>query len=219
LIKEESVMESRLATIARRGLLLPAETREQIRATGIRCRPQLGVVYQQGAKLWKLRGEESGGAVELLGHYVGFVDSRGDAIPWLQRVQNFIPNGIHAIVVTSELVRVEMFRYEKTYDLLITRHWLEPNGNRRPELRSAILFLGRNGSLETELWGKDSAFRGGAMPHFYTRSGEPGGPESMWVNSAMKATEGVCCPGCRHSHLLEATVLEDESEALTEVPA
>ena len=62
--------ESRLTTIARRGLALPAETLEQIRKTGIRCRPQLDVVYQQQAKEWKLRGEESGGAVELLGHYV-----------------------------------------------------------------------------------------------------------------------------------------------------
>jgi hypothetical protein len=198
------VKESRFATIARRGLLLPAETREQIRATGIRCRPQLEIVYQQQSKLWKLRGEESGGAVELLGHYVGFVDNRGNSIPWLQRVQNFIPNGTHAIIVTSGLVRVEVFRYEKTYDLLITRHWLEGDGNRRPDLRSAILFLGRNGSLETELWGRDSVFRGAAMPRFYQRSGEPGGPDSIWAESVMKATEGACCPGCRHSHLLVA---------------
>ena len=210
--------DSRLASIARRGLSLPIETREQIRTTGIRCRPQLEIVYQDKAKQWKLRGEESGGAVELLGHYVGFVDARGAAIPWLQRVQNFIPNGIHAIVVTGELARVEMFRYEKTYDLLITRHWLEGDGSKRPELRSTILFLGRNGSLETELWVKDSAFRGGAMPHFYKRNGEPGAPESMWAESVMKVTEGVCCPGCRHSHLLEATAANDK-DVLAVVPA
>ena len=210
--------QSRLATIARRGLSLPIETRDQIRATGIRCRPQLEIVYQDKGKQWKLRGEESGGAVELLGHYVGFVDADGVPIPWLLRVQNFIPNGVHAIVVTGELVRVEMFRYEKTYDLLITKHWLEGDGTKRPELRSRILFFGRNGSLETELWGKDSAFRGGAMPHFYKRNGESGGPESTWVDSVMKATEGVCCPGCRHSHLLEAAAA-DNKHVLAEVPA
>jgi hypothetical protein len=214
--------ESRLAEIARRGLLLPAETREQIRATGIRCRPQLEIVYQQASKRWQLRGEESGGAVELLGHYVGFADNKGTTIPWLQRVQNFIPNGTHAVVVTSELVRVEIFRYEKTYDLLITRHWLQGDEERRPELRSTILFLGRKGSLETELWGKDSAFRGGAMPHFFKRSGEPDGPDSMWTDSVMKATEGVCCPGCRHSHLLAAVADccgAGEREELAEVTA
>src|SRR6478672_2009216 len=69
-----TIQESRLAAIARRGLSLPAETREQVRKIGILCRPQLEIVYQQRAHQWKLRGEESGGAIELLGHYVGFVD-------------------------------------------------------------------------------------------------------------------------------------------------
>ena len=59
--------ESRLTTMARRGLTFPGETREQIRKTGIRCRPQLEIVYQQRANQWKLRGEESGGAVADLG--------------------------------------------------------------------------------------------------------------------------------------------------------
>jgi hypothetical protein len=190
--------------IARRGLALPAETLEQIRKTGIRCRPQLDVVYQQQAKAWKIRGEESGGAVELLGHYVGFVGVAGCPVPWLQRVQNFLPNGMHAVIVGDEFVRVEMFRFENTYDLLITTHWLERKDGRRAELRSAILFLGRNGFLETELWGKDAAFRGGAIPHFLTRSGEAGPPGPLWMDAALKVTEAVCCCGCRHSHLLEA---------------
>ena len=199
--------ESRLTTIARRGMLLPSETLEQVRKTGIRCRPQLDVVYQQQAKAWKLRGEESGGAVELLGHYVGFVGVDGGALPWLQRVQNFLPNGKHAVIVEDEFVRVEMFRFENTYDLLITTHWLEQKDGRRAELRSAILFLGRNGFLETELWGKDAAFRGGAIPHFLTRSGEAGPPGPLWTDATLKVTEAVCCCGCRHSHLLEAALV------------
>ena len=207
--------ESRLTTIARRGLALPAETLEQIRKTGIRCRPQVDVVYQQQAKTWKLRGEESGGAVELLGHYVGFVGAEGGALPWLQRVQNFLPNGMHAVIVGDEFVRVEMFRFENTYDLLITQHSVEDREGRRAELRSSVLFLGRNGFLETELWGKDAAFRGGAMPHFLTRSGEPGPPESRWTDATLRVTEAVCCCGCRHSHLLEAV----PAQKLVEVPA
>jgi len=210
--------ESRLTTIARRGLAFPAETREQMRKTGIRCRPQLEIVYQQRANQWKLRGEESGGAVELLGHYVGFVDGEGKALPWLQRVQNFLPNGVHAVVIESQLVRVEMFRYENTYDLLITNHRLDVRQGRRPEMMSSILFLGRNGSLETELWGRDADFRGGAMPHFFTRSGEVGSPESTWIDATLKATEAVCCTGCRHSHLLEAAT-SGNSLNLTEAMA
>jgi len=183
---------------------LPAETREQERRIGILCRPQVEIVYQQRANQWKLRGEESGGAVELLGHYVGFVDINCEGLPWLQRVKNFLPNGIHAVVIANELVRVEMFRYETTYQLLISKHWLQGKDNERPELKSAILFLGRNGSLDTELWGKDAAFRGGAMPHFYGRSGELSPPDAIWTDATIKITEAVCCPGCRHCHLLES---------------
>jgi len=190
--------------IARRGLSLPAETREQVRKIGILCRPQLEIVYQQRADQWKLRGEESGGAIELLGHYVGFVDINGNGLPWLQRVKHFLPNAIHAVVIANELVRVEMFRYETTYQLLISKHWLQNIDKHRPELKSAILFLGRNGSLDTELWGKDAAFRGGAMPHFYGRSGELAPPGAIWTDATHKITEAVCCPGCRHCHLLEA---------------
>jgi hypothetical protein len=199
-----TIQESRLTAIARRGLSLPAETREQVRKIGILCRPQVEIVYQQRANQWKLRGEESGGAVELLGHYVGFVDINGEGLPWLQRVKNFLPNGIHAVVIADELVRVEMFRYETTYHLLISKHWLQGKDKERPELKSAILFLGGNGSLDTELWSKDAAFRGGAMPHFYARSGELAPPGATWTNATLKITEAACCCGCRHCHLLEA---------------
>ena len=201
-----TTQESRLMTIARRGLSLPAETREQIRKIGILCRPQVEIVHQKRADQWKLRGEESGGAVELLGHYVGFVSVDGEALPWLQRVKNFLPNGVHAVVIANELVRLEMFRYETTYQLLISRHWLQRGDKERPELKSRILFLGRNGSLDTELWGKDAAFRGGAMPHFYARSGELAPPDATWTNATFKITEAATCCGCRHSHLLEAGI-------------
>ena len=123
---------------------------------------------------WKLRGEESGGAVELLGHYVGFVDGSGKGIALAAAGPEFpsqrSARGSHC----DEFVRVEMFRFENTYDLLITNTGSNAQEGKRPEMRSSILFLGRNGSLETELWGKDAAFRGGAMPHFFTRSGEAG---------------------------------------------
>jgi hypothetical protein len=107
-----------------------------------------------------------------------------------------------------------MFRYDHTYDLLITHHLLGAVDGRRPDLRSQILFLGRNGTLNTELWGKDAAFRGGAIPHFFTRSGERGAVEPQWMDAALKITEAVCCPGCRHCHLLEGTLEKTPSEVL-----
>jgi hypothetical protein len=130
--------------------MIAAEVREEIRKTGIRCRPQVEIVHQDHANRWKLRAEESGGAVALLGHYVGFLKTDGTAMSWLQRVQNLLPNGTHAVVIERELVRIEMFRYEQTYDLLITRHWLEEKGDKRPALRSELVYLGRKGALATE---------------------------------------------------------------------
>src|ERR1700758_925255 len=84
-----TVKDSRFTTMARRGLTFPAETREQVRKTGIRCRPQLEIVYQQRANEWKLRGEESGGAVADLGHYVGFVGRMERCYPGCSAYRTF----------------------------------------------------------------------------------------------------------------------------------
>jgi hypothetical protein len=107
-------------------------------------------------------------------------------------------------------------RYEHTYDLLITRHWLEEKGGQRPELRSELLYLGRKGTLTTELWGRDAAFRGGAQPTFYTRSGEKSVPSSIWTDAVLKVTEAVCCLGCKHCHLLESAIAAAATTTITE---
>ena len=208
------MQESRLTTLTRRGLMIPAEVREEIRRTGIRCRPPVEIVHQDHANRWKLRAEESGGAVAILGHYAGFLNADGTPMSWLHRVQNLLPNGTHAVVIEREMVRVEMFRYEQTYDLLITRHWLEEKGNQRPELRSELLYLGRKGTLATELWGRDAAFRGGAQPTFYTRSGEKSARSTIWTDAVLKATEAVCCVGCKHCHLLEPSIIVTANESI-----
>jgi len=214
LSQEALVQESRLTTLTRRGLMIPAEIREEIRKAGIRCRPYVEIVHQESANRWKLRGEESGGAVAILGYYVGFLNANGTPMFWLHRVQNLLPNGTHAVVIESELVRVEMFRFEQTYDLLITLHWLEEKVEKRPELRSELLYLGRKGTLATELWGRDAAFRGGAQPTFYTRSGEKSAPSSIWTDAVLKATEAVCCVGCKHCHLLEPSMTVAAQESI-----
>jgi len=213
------MQESRLTTLTRRGLMIPTKMREEVRKAGIRCRPPVEIVFQDRAKRWKLRAEESGGAVALFGHYVGFLNADGTTMSWLHRVQSLLPNGTHAVVIASELVRVEMFRYEQTYDLLITQHWLEEKGSDRPELRSDLVYLGRKGTLATELWGRDAAFRGGAQPTFYTRSGEKSLPDSMWTDAVFKITEGACCVGCKHCHLLEPGIPVSDAESREEAVA
>jgi hypothetical protein len=108
-----------------------------------------------------------------------------------------------AIVVAPVLIRVQMLRIERTYDLLITRHHLAKSGDsQRPRLESSILFYGRRGSLEMELWGKDVGFRGTVCPVFYTRAGERVVLPNDFQDAATRITSAVCCLGCRHCHLL-----------------
>lgn len=191
--------------LARQGLRLPAVTLKQLRGAGIYCQPSVSIEHQHLAKRYVLRGVESGGAVAELGAYASFVDSQGGPLPWLQRVDSIGVNGVHAIVVAPVLVRVEMLRIQRTYDLLITLHSLATSaGNQRPRLESAILFYGRRGSLEMELWGKDAEFRDAVCPVFYSRSGEAVTLPSELQRAAVLIASAVCCVGCRrHCHLLE----------------
>jgi hypothetical protein len=189
--------------LARQGLRLPPITLKCLRTAGIYCQPSVSIEHQHLAKKYVLRGVESGGAIAEVGAYASFVDEQGNALPWLQRVDSIGVNGVHAIVVAPVLIRVEMLRIERTYDLLITRHQLAQSGDsQRPRLESSILFYGRRGSLEMELWGKDAAFRGAVCPVFYTRAGERFVLPNDFQDAATQIASAVCCLGCRHCHLL-----------------
>ncbi len=189
--------------LARQGLRLPQVVLKRLRDAGIYCQPTVSVERQKLSTKYVLRGVESGGAVAALGFYSSFVGEGGQPLAWLQRVDSIGVNGVHAIVVASVLVRVEMLRIERTYDLLITRHDLTESLNgRKPLLASSILFYGRRGSLEMDLWGKDEGFRGSVFPAFYRRSGEVMPlPEALQA-AVIRVTAAACCLRCRHSHLL-----------------
>ncbi len=61
-----------------------------------------------------------------LGHYVGFVGQDGGAVALAAAaVQNFLPNGVHAVVIEATLIRRRNVSLRTTYDLVITRHSLE----------------------------------------------------------------------------------------------
>jgi len=213
-------MESQLTThnrrvetevLARQGLRLPPITLKCLRTAGIYCQPSVSIEHQHLAKKYVLRGVESGGAVAEVGAYASFVGEQGAALPWLQRVDSIGVNGVHAVVVAPVLIRIQMLRIERTYDLLITRHELaRSRQGQRPRLESSILFYGRRGGLEMELWGKDAAFRGTVCPVFYTRSGERVAVPNHLQDAAMRMTAAVCCVGCRHCHLLEPNLITTE---------
>jgi hypothetical protein len=186
---------------------------KRLRDARIYSQPTISIEHQNLAKKYVLRGVESGGAVAALGAYSSFVGDRGEPLSWLQRVDSIGVNGVHAIIVAPVLIRLEMLRIERTYDLLITRHSLaESTGNRTPRLVSSILFYGRRGSLEMELWGKDAAFGGTVSPVFYNRAGESVSLPTAFEDAVARVTAAVCCLGCRHAHLLCPRVIASLSE-------
>lgn len=199
--------------LARQGLRFPAIILRHLRSAGIYCQPTVSIEHQHLARRYVLRGVESGGAVADLGAFSSFADEQGNALAWLQRVDTVGVNGVHAIVVAPTLVRIEMLRVQRTYDVLITRHTLQPTSkSQRPRLESSILFYGRRGTLEMELWGKDGAFRGAVCPAFLSRSGEVLAVPAQFREPVTRISAAVCCTGCHHCHLLEPRAIGSSSE-------
>ena len=113
--------KEQLAIVARRGLTLPDETRARLHAVGVYCDPNLSVERQQQAERWVIRGQESGGASDAIGRYVSFCREDGNALAWLQPVRNFMPNGVHSIVVVPDsLVRLDMYASMASQELART---------------------------------------------------------------------------------------------------
>lgn len=201
--------------LARQGMRLPSPVLSHLRSAGIYCQPTVSIEHQHQSRKYVLRGVESGGAVVALGAYSSFVDEIGNQLTWLQRVDSIQANGVHAIVVAPVLIRLEVVRIERTYDLLITRHSLMELANgARPRLESSVLFYGRRGNLEMELWGKDSGFCGAVSPVFYTRSGENAELPTRFQRAIAQATAAACCIGCHHCHLLgPAPITAEQTES------
>lgn len=205
---------SKPEVLALRGLRLPALALRGLRQAGIHCDPSVSIQHQGHAQTYVIRGVESGGAVEEMGLYCSFVGTDGGPLTWLQKVQSVGRNGLHAVVIAAELLRVQMFRNQQTYQLLITQHRLETvQGSRRPALVNKIVFHGINGALERNVDHMESA---GSIqiPLFRTRSGEllPVSKELEWVLASL--TAAVSCVGCKHCHLLEA----EQNAAVESVP-
>jgi hypothetical protein len=186
---------------------------KQLQRSGIYCEPSISIEHQLLARKYVIRGVESGGAIRQLGQYVGFVDVKGQWLSWLHRIYTVGRSGLHAVVVAPQLVRLQMFRSEQTYELLITEHQLEvPAEGRRPAMRNRILFHGIQGTLALELWGKDSHFSGQVVPVFYTRSGEPLLIPDMFREAVCRIGAAACCIGCHHCHLLQPKSIERSSD-------
>lgn len=186
-----------------RGLRLPPGTVKRLGEIGIFARPEVSLEYQKRARRYVVRGVESGGAVPEFGRYVSFTGENGEQLAWLQPIDSLAVNGVHAVVVAPVLMRVEMFRAGRTYELVVTRH--RPGATQhgsRPKLVAEELFRGANGYLGLELWGKDRSLAGSVLPQFFTRAGEEIEIPVPFVPAARALAAAVCCVGCSNSHYL-----------------
>ena len=198
-------MERVNGNAARRGLNLPGRVRRRIREVGIFARPEVSLEHQHLAHRYVLRGIESGGAISEAGHYVTFADDSGEPLVYLHPIDAMGVNGVHAVSVAPVLVRVEMLRTGRTYELLVTRYQVgKAENGRRPPLESQILFQGVHGYLPLELWGKDKARAGSVMPGFFSRGGEALEVPARFEAVTRAVTKAVNCCGCSHSHYLVA---------------
>jgi len=185
------------------GLRLPFRALRRLREVGIFARTGASLEYQQLAQRYVVRGVESGGAIDNLGHYVTFCGEDGTPLAWLHPVDGIGVNGVHALVVAPALVRVEMFRRGQTYDLLIAHLAPGPRSNgRRPTLQATTIFHAYEGYLPIKPGKRQRDGRGLEIPTFYSRAGEPL-PVPVPFESAVRATTaGVNCVSCGHSHYL-----------------
>jgi len=141
--------------------------------------------------------------VRELGRYVTFAGAEGEPIAHLHPVDSLKANGAHAVVVAPNLVKVDLFRFGRTCQLLIIKH--EPQvevPGQRPELKSTVLFRGVDGYLALDTDGKGREEMGALIPQFYSRSGEKNDVPVQFRAVVQAATLAVSCIDCRHSHFL-----------------
>jgi hypothetical protein len=183
------------------GLKLTRQALRVLKERGIFAHSPVSLEHQHLAKRYVVRGLESGGAVRDVGRYVTFSQEDGQAIEWLHPVEAIGVNGLHAVVVASVLVRVEMLRKGRTYELLITQHLPgATNDGKRPPLETKPLFRGIHGRLDLDLSGKDKDKAGTVLPTFYSRAGEEVRIPKRFRQSVRAITGAVHCDGCFHCH-------------------
>ena len=198
-------MKHKLDFFALRGLTLPRNVLRRLDKVGILAQPHVSLEHQHLAGRYVVRGVESGGAVKEIGRYVTFCGPYGERLPYLHPIDAIGVNGVHAVVVASVLVRIELFRAGRTCQLLITKH--QPGqieNGRRPPLENSMVFRGVNGFLDAGQSDKENHVTGSVIPRFWTRSGEEREIPPLFAAAVQAATIGAGCIGCSHIHFLVA---------------
>src|SRR5229473_6807081 len=130
------------------GLPMSRRAVRVLKDRGIFAHSLVSIEHQQLAHRYVVRGLESGGSAGDLGRYVTFAGDDGQPLEYLHPVEAIGVNGLHAVVISPAMVRVDMLRKGRTYELLITRHSLTATQDgRRPQLETKIFFRGIHGRV------------------------------------------------------------------------
>jgi hypothetical protein len=185
------------------GLPLGRRAVRILKDRGIYAHSPLSVEHQQLAHRYVIRGLESGGSTGDVGRYVTFAGKDGEPLEYLHPVETIAVNGLHAVVISNAILRADMLRKGRTYELLITRHWLSSVADgQKPRLECEIVFRGIHGRLELDLNGRDKAQADRVVPTFYSLAGEENVIPEKFLALVRAATRGVNCSGCSHMHYL-----------------
>jgi hypothetical protein len=185
------------------GLPLSRRAVRVLKDRGIFAHSLVSIEHQQLGQRYVVRGLESGGSAGDVGRYVSFAGEQGQALEYLHPVEAIGVNGLHAVVISPEVVRVDVLRKGRTYELLITHH--SPTATQdghRPQLETKILFRGIHGRLELDLCGQDKAQAGSVVPTFFSLAGEAVAIPERFVPIVRAMTKAVNCVGCFHAHYL-----------------
>ena len=204
------------------GLRLSRQALRVLRERGIFAQSSVSLQHQQLANRYVVRGVESGGAAGDIGRYVTFAQEDGQPIEYLHPVEAIGVNGIHAVVIAPVLVRVDMVRKGRTYELLVTEHAAGKRENgRRTKLETKTLFRGFHGRIELDLWGKDKSQAGVVVPTFYSLAGEMMTIREAFIEVVRASVRATNCIGCSHSHYLlkpKVTTVSGEGPAPASQP-
>lgn len=187
--------------LAHRGLSLPRNVLCRLDRVGIFAQSHVSLEHQELARRYVVRGIESGGAIKEIGRYVTFCAPDGEPLPYLHPIDPIGVNGLHAVVIAPVLVRIELLRFGRTCQLLVTTH--EPvttESGRRPSLKNGVLFHGVNGFLDSSRPKKGDQAISSTLPQFWTRGGEKQLIPPRFVAGVLAATNGATCVGCSHPH-------------------
>jgi hypothetical protein len=175
------------------GSRFPKNVLRELKRLNIYCHSSVSIVFQQKSRRWMIAGEEGGGSVDRFGHYVGYVGVAPVGLAVSIPIKSFTPNRTQRRVFAQDLVRLEIFRYETSCDLTVTRFYLvSPGGGRRSEMKTVELFRQQNGILTPD----------SKQPVFFDRAGEPIDLPRELIPAIQATSKGVLSQRNKRAHLI-----------------